>query len=140
MKKLICAAFLAIAMLLAVPLSGYAGGPRVYFGVNVGMGHPGYWKGHPRVWRAHPGWWGPRFYWRGPVVIRSYPYYIPPPVVIQQHPPVTALPEQPQENYWYYCPDPQGYYPYVQSCPEGWMKVVPQLTPPGAPPDAELKQ
>lgn len=32
------------------------------------------------------------------------------------------------DGYWYYCPGPQTYYPYVRSCPEGWMRVVP--TPP----------
>jgi Spy/CpxP family protein refolding chaperone len=28
-------------------------------------------------------------------------------------------------NYWYYCPNPAGYYPDVQTCPEGWLQVVP---------------
>ena len=37
--------------------------------------------------------------------------------------PVYIEPEQP--FYWYYCQDPQGYYPYVESCPSGWMRVVP---------------
>jgi hypothetical protein len=32
-------------------------------------------------------------------------------------------------NYWYYCADPAGYYPYVQNCPKGWMQVVPQNVP-----------
>jgi hypothetical protein len=26
---------------------------------------------------------------------------------------------------------PQGYYPYVKSCPGGWMRVVPDTVPPG---------
>ena len=43
--------------------------------------------------------------------------------------------QQPQQqapaNFWYYCPD-QGYYPYVQSCPKGWLQVAPQPAP-GAP-------
>ena len=39
---------------------------------------------------------------------------------------------QPEEqHYWYFCPDPEGYYPYVNKCPKGWQKVVP------APPDDE---
>ena len=40
--------------------------------------------------------------------------------------------QQPQEQpyYWYFCQDPQGYYPYIKSCPGGWMKVVPNVTPP----------
>jgi hypothetical protein len=27
-------------------------------------------------------------------------------------------------SYWY-CPDPAGYYPDVQTCPSGWMQAVP---------------
>lgn len=26
-------------------------------------------------------------------------------------------------NVWYYCQNPQGYYPYVKSCAGGWQKV-----------------
>ena len=57
-------------------------------------------------------------------------YYAAPPVVIQQQLPVYIEPEQRQSGYWYYCQEPQGYYPYVKSCPGGWMKVVPEVTPP----------
>jgi len=28
--------------------------------------------------------------------------------------------------YWYYCPSARGYYPYVSTCPEGWLTVVPR--------------
>ena len=35
-------------------------------------------------------------------------------------------------NYWYYCTDPAGYFPYVQNCSRAWMQVVPQNLP-GAP-------
>lgn len=85
---------------------GHHGG-GVRFGVHVG---PGYW------W---PGWWGP------------YPYYpsYPPPVIVQ--PPSdlyvepAPAPEAEESRYWYYCRDPEGYYPDVKRCPKGWMKVVP---------------
>ena len=47
-----------------------------------------------------------------------------------------AAPASPQavpaNQYWYYCTDPAGYYPYVQNCSKAWMQVVPQATP-GAP-------
>ncbi|MEN8779882.1 MAG: hypothetical protein ABF292_02145 [Desulfobacterales bacterium] len=61
-----------------------------------------------------------------------YPYgfYSQPPVIVQQQPPVVVQPEQRSDDYWYYCQNPQGYFPYVKSCPGGWMKVVPQPTPP----------
>lgn len=83
----------------------------------------GYWWG-PRIY-AYPGWWWPYPY------SYSYPYpsYQPPPEVIEQ-PPAYSEPEQQQPDYWYYCRNPQGYYPYIKSCPGGWMQVRPNLTPP----------
>ena len=34
---------------------------------------------------------------------------------------------QPQANQvWYYCVNPAGYYPYVQTCSDVWLKVVQQ--------------
>ncbi len=59
------------------------------------------------------------------------PYYYPPPVVIRSAPPPVYIerdPEPPAEAYWYYCYDPDGYYPYVKECPGGWERVSP--TPP----------
>lgn len=46
------------------------------------------------------------------------PVYVPAPVV-----PAPAY-RQPQ-SYWYYCAQADAYYPYVASCPTGWMKVLP---------------
>jgi hypothetical protein len=66
--------------------------------------------------------WGP--YWG------SYPYAYPyrypyayPPVVVQPSPQVSVQPSPP--HYWYYCDNPQGYYPYVGRCPGGWRPVSP---------------
>jgi hypothetical protein len=61
-----------------------------------------------------------------------YPYY-PAPAVIQQ--PATDIYVQPapqpeEADYWYYCQEPQGYYPNVKECPKGWLKVVPPVNPP----------
>ena len=61
-----------------------------------------------------------------------YSYYSAPPVVIKQQPPVYIEPEEQESGYWYYCQEAQAYYPYVKSCPGGWMKVVPEATPPQA--------
>jgi hypothetical protein len=47
-------------------------------------------------------------------------------------PPVYNETEQPY--YWYYCTNPQGYYPYIRNCPGGWLTVVPNVTPPPPPP------
>ena len=38
-----------------------------------------------------------------------------------------APPSEPQ--YQYYCPEPAGYYPQLQSCPKAWLKVVPERSP-----------
>lgn len=88
---------------------GHGGhGPRVGIGLWVG-----------------PGWGWPYYY-----PSYYYPYYPPdPPIVIQQPEVyVQPAPQEEQPLYWYFCKEPQGYYPYVKQCPTGWMKVVP--TPP----------
>jgi hypothetical protein len=49
-----------------------------------------------------------------------------PPIYIQQTP--APVVQQSQPNYWYYCQNPSGYYPYVRECASGWQQVEP--TPP----------
>lgn len=48
-------------------------------------------------------------------------------------PPPPPLPvsiyANPANQWWYYCTQPAGYYPYVQQCPAGWIQVSPR--PPG---------
>lgn len=70
----------------------------------------------------------------GPVWVPP-PVYYPPPVYVERVPPPVYI-EQPRQDYWYYCQESRSYYPYAQSCPSQWMKVVPNTTPgaPGAPP------
>jgi len=57
----------------------------------------------------------------------GWPYY--PPQANEAAPPYSQ-PDQQQPYYWYYCQNPQGYYPYVKSCPGGWMQVIPNVGPP----------
>jgi hypothetical protein len=60
----------------------------------------------------------------------AYPYRYPyayPPVVVQPPPQVYVQPPPPQPM-WYYCENPQGYYPYVPQCLGGWRQVP--ATPP----------
>ncbi len=97
------------------------------------------------VWRHETymgrlGWWwtvgGMRYFYERPIypyplivpeIAYELPVVIQQPVIIQQPPPPVYTQQPPVDpSYWYYCEDPKGYYPYVQNCPGGWMKVVPQ--------------
>lgn len=100
-------AVMVVLMVNALPVHAARGG-HGHGGGHVGVG----------VF-VGPGWWGPYPYYP------YYPYY-PPRVVVEQPPEIYVQPPQPAEpRYWYYCPEPQGYYPQVKRCPKGWMKVVP---------------
>jgi len=112
-----------------------------------GYWHGGYWHGgYPGYWHTgywHNGWYGGRFgwwwvtgggwyYYNAPV----YPYpaavsevYVTPPAT------VAAPPAAPAPQMWYYCDNPAGYYPYVQTCSQPFRPVVPsvQQAAPAAP-------
>jgi hypothetical protein len=30
-----------------------------------------------------------------------------------------------EPNYWYYCDNPKGYYPYVRECSSAWQPIKP---------------
>jgi hypothetical protein len=95
------------------------GGARVGIGIGLGPFWGPYWGPY---WRPYwGGYWRPYAY--------GYPYaypYVYPPVVTVPSTRVYVQPSAPA--YWYYCDNPQGYYPYVQQCPGGWRAVAP--TPP----------
>lgn len=100
-------------------------GHQVHRHYHGHRGHHGHGSSY-RIWIGpgwRPGWWGSAY-----PCYRYYSYYQPPVVIPGQ--PQLPEPSQEQETYWYYCEDPQGYYPYVKSCPGGWMKVVPEPIPP----------
>lgn len=62
------------------------------------------------------------------------PVYYPPPVYVERVAPPVYIEQSPAPtNYWFYCQESKAYYPYVQSCPSNWMKVMPN-TPNGAQP------
>jgi hypothetical protein len=138
MKKIACAVFLAMAILCVSPWIADAQGPRGHGG-GYPHGHGGGYApgggGHPAHWNFGFYWGGPGWYWPWWGPYYGYGYYPPAPTyVVPQQPQVYVQPQQPQEQaYWYYCQDPHGYYPYVQNCPGGWMKVVPTPTPPTSP-------
>ncbi|TXI17392.1 MAG: hypothetical protein E6Q62_09155 [Nitrosomonas sp.] len=101
--------------------------------LNFGIGIGGY----------YPGLYGPSYYGPSFYGFRSFgyspffygPYYsYPPTVVVPVTPPVYIQREQlrpveSQINYWHYCRNPEGYYPYVKNCPGGWIPVAPQPSP-----------
>lgn len=104
-----------------------------------GFYDPWLWGGYygPGMWRSYygPGFWGPYGY-RGYGYGYADPFFRPyytypsavaapsqPPIYIQQQEPKHA---QPKTDYWHYCQDPQGYYPYIRECPSGWLQITPQ--------------
>ena len=113
-------------------------------GSHIGLGIGGYYD--PWLWGGYgyynPGFWGnyysPGFY--GPYGYRAYdyadpffrPYYAyPPAVVAPSRPPVYIQQQEPKTtqlktNYWHYCKNPKGYYPYVRECLGGWLQIAPQ--------------
>jgi len=120
----------AIALILAsagpvlafVPRGGVHAGGRVFVGPHFDGPH----FFGPRFFG--PRFFGPRFFgpraFVGGVVVGSalWPGYYPP---VYSPPVVGYAPSVPSGDYWYYCPDVRGYYPYVQQCPSGWLQVVP---------------
>jgi hypothetical protein len=136
-----------ITALLAVSLVAWASASEAWSGHGrLSHGHRLHRNGHHFKSQHFHGhyrsvWRGPGLYWRGSVVLgpwyphyygpwHPYYYYAPPPLIGQGQPRIYVQPEQQPADYWYYCQDPQGYYPYVKKCPDGWMKVVPEVSPP----------
>lgn len=103
--------------------------------------HGGYWGPRVGVYIGGPAYWGAWTYPWYATYPYSYPYsYAPYPVYAPQEAPVYSEPAQAQgewqgsqspgpANYWYYCTDPAGYYPYVRTCSQTWMQVAPQSVP-----------
>ena len=74
-------------------------GPRM--GIGLGFYSP--------LWVPPPVYYAPR-------VIVQRPYIAPPPAAYP--PPADGATNG---NYWYYCNNPQGYYPYVRMCNGQWQ-------------------
>ena len=50
------------------------------------------------------------------------------PTYIQQNPAPRPPVAVQKSNYWYYCRNPEGYYPKVRECSVEWIKVPPQTS------------
>lgn len=88
------------------------------------------WEGG--AWRhtwhnGHYGWWwfvgGDWFFYAAPIY--PYPLYVGPDSYYDYYDTYGA-----PDYYWYYCEDPQGYYPYVRHCAVPWQPVPPQADTP----------
>ena len=112
MKRMIIITIIGLLLVLGI-FSGllYArGGGHFYHGAG------------PRVYIG--GYFGFPYYY--PYGHYRYPYPDPLPYNPDLYTDTTPRDiEPPQQYYWYYCNDSQTYYPYVTSCPSGWVKVVP---------------
>jgi len=123
------ASLAAILVLLAASEPADAGRGRGHYGHHGHYAHrhsglrPGIVIGAPAFWyRRYPG-----FYYYPPVYY-SPVVALPVPPAFYERGDARAAPEI--ENYWYYCPDAKAYYPYVKECPGGWLRVVPEQSPP----------
>lgn len=118
---------------------GYPGWHGGYWGPRYGVrwggyyGWPGYWGAWPYAAGFGVGYgayaWGypyvGTYVYTPPVVVTSTVQQ--PQVFIQQDEAATEPPAQSTPtSYWYYCPQPAGYFPYVKDCNQGWLKVIPQ--------------
>lgn len=93
------------------------GDRRAHIGVVIGIPLTGSWHYRSHDFPAYP------YAYSYPPVIA-----VPPPVYIERTPAErdSTPPVARQPNYWwYYCPSAQGYYPYVQQCPQGWQPIAP---------------
>lgn len=142
---------LTVTLLMGVSTSGSAFAVGSGHGGGGGRGGGG-WHGGTRVgiYLGAPIGFNYRYYlysYYGATYYRS-PYYSPAPAY---YPPVQSAPvvyteqddasqlqvqeaprsssQDTQESWWYYCVDSKTYYPYVNQCPGGWLKVAPQPAP-----------
>ncbi len=142
--------FLMVALLLSTAVPGHAasgGGSHGGGSWSGSGGHGGSWHGggtshggwHGGGWHGRRHFWGPRvffgvgvaapFWWYPYGYAYPYPYAYPaysPPVAVESSPQTYIEQDTQAQQYWYYCQNPQGYYPYVKECPGGWQQVAPQ--------------
>jgi hypothetical protein len=117
---MLSAALMAGALMLPAPAYArdhFHGGHGFGFGVGLGLA-----LGADAFW-GWPGYYYPYGYPYGP-----YPYAAPvaSEVTVIQPAAAAAAPQ-----FWYYCDNPSGYYPYIPSCPTAWRPVP--ATPAAAP-------
>jgi hypothetical protein len=125
--KVVCLFVVLIAFITANAAWARGGHGGGHYG---GWGHGGHYSGLGLALGLGYGlgYYGNSYYspyYAYPPTVVTVP--VAPPVYIQQAPPVT---QQYPVGYWYYCNDPQGYYPYIKQCPNGWQQIEPIPTVP----------
>lgn len=109
------------------------GGGRSEWRGDIGRFHEhdfDLWRRGHWVHRRHDGragwWWvvGSAWYFY-PSRVEPFPDPYQPAMVVVPQVPAT-------QQYWYYCANPAGYYPYVAQCGANWQRV-PATVPPPAP-------
>lgn len=101
--------------MLAGAVSPQAAMARTVVAVGVGVPFPG-WYGPP-AYVVPP----PTYVYAAPTPVYPAPVYVVPPAY--EAPPPVQGPAPAQS--WYYCDNPQGYYPYVSNCNNAWRQVAP---------------
>lgn len=137
-------------LLVGISTSGsaFARGYRGHGHVGIYLGGPigfGYYPYYRTPYYGTPYYGAPYYGYGTPYYGAPYypaPAYYPPvqqaPVIytersdgpqtsVQAAPRIT--PQEVQQSWWYYCVDAKAYYPYVQQCAEGWLRVAPQPAP-----------
>ncbi len=113
----------------ALARGGHGGGHRGGEHHGGGHHHGGHHHHHGHRWHGSygfymdltPAFWYPWYYHP------YYPYYGygGSTVIVQQPVQYVSRDEGNAENYWYYCHNPRGYYPYISQCNAKWVKVRP---------------
>ncbi len=120
-------AILAMVMLVT-GVEAEAGGGRRHHVHHHHRGHVGVFIGVPLL--LAPLWARP--YYAPPVVVRERVIVREPLVFYDEH--GNPAPQHPSqaaatEPSWFFCPDSQTYYPYVQTCATQWQREAPQPPP-----------
>ena len=116
------------------------GGHRHHFRGSIGFWGPywgaGYWPGYWGAGYWGGGYWGPGWGYYGAPALAYTPFVTQERVWVESDaagatpPPAAAPATNPNtQQWWYWCSSSRGYYPYVNSCAEGWQRVAPQPTP-----------
>ncbi|MBV8633601.1 MAG: hypothetical protein JO002_03860 [Burkholderiaceae bacterium] len=87
------------------------------------------WHGHHHGYGFY-GWWPWYWPWTYGMPYYGTSFLVEAPVTYVEMAPSDSGAVQPATS-WYYCKNPEGYFPYVKTCPSGWQEVP--IQPPAAP-------